>query len=125
MREKIVSEDSVTVEKGICGDVIKLINPDNSGAQTLSCVIVTLRPSAESETHYHKRREEIYYVLEGEGLLIVDSNKYDITKGMTAFIPPGTSHKVINKGTKPLRLFVVGSPPYSPADTFKISSEQI
>lgn len=42
-----------------------------------------------TERHYHRRSEEIYFVLEGEGELEVDGERRTLSPGDAALIPPG------------------------------------
>jgi len=51
----------------------------------------------DSRTHYHKKMTEIYLVLEGEGHIELDGEKFPL-KPMTAiFIKPGCRHRAVGK----------------------------
>lgn len=39
--------------------------------------------------HYHKRATELYYVLEGEGVVVLDGEEHPVRKGSLVHIPPG------------------------------------
>jgi len=39
--------------------------------------------------HYHKRSTELYYVLEGEGVVVLDGEEHAVRKGSLVHIPPG------------------------------------
>jgi mannose-6-phosphate isomerase-like protein (cupin superfamily) len=69
-----------------------------------------------TERHYHRRSEEIYFVLEGEGELEVDGERRTLSPGDAALIPPGAWHEITGLG--PLRFLCCCSPPYSHDDTF-------
>ena len=64
--------------------------------------------------HYHKRSTEVYYVLEGEGAIVLDGVEHAIRPGTLVHIPPGVIHGA--KGR--MRVFVVGIPDISDDDVF-------
>ena len=64
--------------------------------------------------HYHKRSTEIYYVLEGEGAVVLDGVEHPVRKGSIFHIPPGVVHGA--KGR--VRVLVVGIPDIADDDLF-------
>ena len=64
--------------------------------------------------HYHKRATELYYVLEGEGMVSLDGEEHSVRKGSIVHIPPGVVHGA--KGR--MRVLVVGIPDISDGDLF-------
>jgi quercetin dioxygenase-like cupin family protein len=81
---------------------------------------VEVAPGAHAGRHTHPG-DEISYVLEGEGELLIDGQPPRIVKAGDAFvIPAGTIHDARNSSDKPVRLvgvYVVekGKPLASPA----------
>ena len=59
--------------------------------------------------HYHQRGTELYYVLEGEGSVVLDGVDHEVRKGSIVHIPPGVVHGA--KGR--MRVLVVGIPDIS------------
>ena len=68
----------------------------------------------DSRPHYHKRATELYYVLEGDGFVVLDGNEHPVQKGSLVHIPPGVVHG--SKGK--MRVLVVGIPDISDDDLF-------
>ena len=64
--------------------------------------------------HYHKRSTEIYYVLEGEGAVVLDGVEHSVRKGSIVHIPPGVVHGA--KGR--VRVLVVGIPDIADDDLY-------
>jgi len=64
--------------------------------------------------HYHKVGTEIYYVLEGDGSVMLDGEEHPVRKGSIVHIPPGVVHGA--KGR--MRVLVVGIPDISDEDLF-------
>ncbi len=66
----------------------------------------------EARTHYHKKMTEIYLVLEGEGEMELDGQRYPV-KPMTAiYIRPGCRHRAIGH----FKIVNVPVPAFDPAD---------
>jgi mannose-6-phosphate isomerase-like protein (cupin superfamily) len=78
----------------------------------------TLEPDQATQRHYHRRSEEIYFVLKGSGDLEVDGEHRRIAVGDAVLIPPGAWHTLHNNGTSELRILCCCSPPYAHEDTY-------
>lgn len=68
-----------------------------------------------AKPHFHKRSTELYYVLEGDGLVILDGISHPVTKGSLVHIPPGVVHAAEGK----MRVLVVGIPDIADDDYFR------
>jgi quercetin dioxygenase-like cupin family protein len=64
--------------------------------------------------HYHKRSTELYYVLEGGGLVVLDGKEHRVRKGSLIHIPPGVVHGASGK----MRVLVIGIPDIAEDDLF-------
>jgi mannose-6-phosphate isomerase-like protein (cupin superfamily) len=64
--------------------------------------------------HYHKRSTELYYVLDGEGCVVLDGVEQSVTKGSLVHIPPGVVHGARGR----MRVLVVGIPDIADDDYF-------
>lgn len=53
--------------------------------------------SNDAREHYHKHMTEIYYVLEGEGEIELDGDRFSLRPGAAILIPPGTRHRAIGE----------------------------
>ena len=65
-------------------------------------------PGASEGQHYHKGVEEIYYVLNGDGQVKVNSETADIHKGDGVPIRFNEAHSFVNNGSADLELMIVG-----------------
>ena len=65
--------------------------------------------------HFHKRSTELYYVLEGNGTLLLDGTEHVVSKGSLVHIPPGVIHGACGK----MRVLVVGIPDIAEDDYFE------
>ncbi|MBR5994304.1 MAG: cupin domain-containing protein [Lachnospiraceae bacterium] len=68
-------------------------------------VKVTLMPGHSMNYHSHERRDEIWTVIEGEGVAIVDGKNREVGIGDTIFLPRGCKHTI--KATTLLKVMEV------------------
>ena len=68
----------------------------------------------DSKAHYHKRATEFYYVMEGEGVMMVDGESFDIGPGTIVKLDPLSVHS--SKGD--LLVLVIGVPDILEDDIF-------
>lgn len=94
---------------------------DRSQAETSEVFVVVLEPGEAPPLHVHDDTEQVFYVLEGAGLLqIGESAERSVVKaGDVVRIPPHTYHRIFCDGAKPLRYlsvdcFVDGKPKDEP-----------
>ncbi|MCK4475816.1 MAG: cupin domain-containing protein [Methanophagales archaeon] len=69
----------------------------------------------ETKNHFHKTSEEIYYILEGKGIMEIGGEPKEISEGDVAVILPEEKHRIST--TKKVRFLCFCSPPYSDEDT--------
>ncbi len=71
------------------------VSPE-TGSQLLAMGTQELPPGSEILVHKHDHTEEILYVNEGSGTLILGDDRHDVEANTTIWIPPGTWHGVEN-----------------------------
>jgi mannose-6-phosphate isomerase-like protein (cupin superfamily) len=100
------------------GSIIReLMHPDVHGNANQSLAEATLAAGRRSRRHRHLQSEELYYIIEGQGLLCVGDQKTTVVTGDTVCIPPQVEHDIENTGAGPLRFLCCASPPYRHDDT--------
>ncbi|MEQ8392656.1 MAG: cupin domain-containing protein [Thalassospira sp.] len=87
-----------------------LVAPATTGSQQLDYRISTYQPMGYVERHVHKVQEQVYHVLDGEGLMEIDDEKRVVRKNDVIFIAPGTWHSIVNSGLGDLTFIVVTTP---------------
>jgi len=96
------------------GSIQWMSEPRVTRAERFSAGVVTLEPGKGHRRHNHPGVEEILYVLEGEGVQMVDQGGEDrrvVRAGTMIHIPPGVYHETVNAGDRPMKLLAVYSPP--------------
>lgn len=66
-------------------------------------------PGFASKPHMHPENHETFYVIEGSGEFILDSQSHTGNKGDLFHIPPGTKHQII-AGDQGITMLMVYSP---------------
>ena len=66
----------------------------------------TLEPGVTIGEHFHADSEEVYHLLEGEGVLILDGIEHPFAARDISLLRRGHSHGVRDTGAGPMRLLV-------------------
>ena len=96
--------------------VQELAAPGNAPLTRHSLAEIRHPAGTASREHSHRIAEEVYYVLEGEGMMRVDGQARAIGPGDVVVISPGQRHQVAQQGDGDLVLLVTCVPAYSLAD---------
>lgn len=87
-----------------------LVGENTAGARDLDFRISTYEPAAYVQTHVHEAKQQIYYFLEGEGLLEFGGEKKIVRPQQFIFIPPRVAHGLHNTGLDNLVFMVITTP---------------
>jgi mannose-6-phosphate isomerase-like protein (cupin superfamily) len=87
-----------------------LVNASAGGARHVDYRISSYQPKGHVAAHSHKVQEQIYHILEGEGLMQLDGTTRVVRRHDIIFIPPGTVHALHNTGFQDLIFIVVTTP---------------
>jgi mannose-6-phosphate isomerase-like protein (cupin superfamily) len=88
-----------------------LVRPEATGSKRIDYRVSVYQPRAYVKPHRHRIQEQVYHVLDGEGLMELDGRRTVVRKDDVIFIPPGVQHAIYNTGMTDLRFVVVTSPP--------------
>ena len=105
-------EDDAPKERSTCGWRHLLISRQDQDSAVSAWAHAVDIDGARS--HFHKRSTELYYVLEGEGTVLLDGVEHKVRKGSIVNIPPG----VVHGATGRVRVLVIGIPEIAEADIF-------
>ena len=77
-----------------CGAIRCLIEESDGAAAEVHRVEIE-----NAKLHYHERTDEFYYVIDGQGTVLLDENEIELRTGVVVYIPRGVKHKAIGKLT--------------------------
>ena len=96
----------------------ELMHPDHTIAKQQSLAEATVAPGEITEAHYHQVTEEFYFILEGQGIMMLGDEHFAVGPGDTVCIRPGIRHHIRNDGDINLKFLCCCSPAYSHDDTY-------
>ena len=102
-----------------------LASPRTSSAEHLTTTLAVLQPGGEQRVHSHQP-EQVYFILEGRGLMTVGSETQRVGPGDSIFIPSEQPHGLKNDGEVVLRYFSAAASAYEPGHletTWALGSE--
>ena len=93
---KFIRRDPAEVEPWAetCGAIRCLIEESDGAAGEVHQVEIE-----NAKLHYHERTDEFYYVIDGQGTMILDEDEIELHQGVVVYIPRGVRHKGIGKLT--------------------------
>jgi mannose-6-phosphate isomerase-like protein (cupin superfamily) len=77
-----------------------LLAPVQLGSRNLAITWVEGAPGSQQSLHAHPDSEQVYVIVAGRGLMIVDGEEQDVGAGTMVLIPPGSQHAIHNRGPK-------------------------
>jgi mannose-6-phosphate isomerase-like protein (cupin superfamily) len=93
-----------------------ILDRTNAPVELQSLAEARVPAGASTQRHFHRRSEEIYFILEGAGTMELDGEKRPVGPGDAVLIPPGSWHTIV--AAEDLRFLCCCAPPYSHEDTF-------
>ena len=71
-----------------CGQIRCLIEEKDGAAGEVHHVEIH-----DARLHYHKNTDEFYYIIDGQGTMILDDEEIELHKGVVVYVPRGVKHK--------------------------------
>lgn len=101
--------DEIPDERSICGYRKKLTTKEDFPLASFLLVFVS-----EAQEHYHEQTTEFYYILEGNGHLVLDGEIIAVGPQNLVMIKPGIRHRAMGD----LKVLIIGIPPFDIEDQF-------
>lgn len=74
-------------------------------------VLMSLKPLEDIGMEVHEENDQFFRFESGQGKCIIDGNEYELSDGVTAIVPAGAQHNIINTSeTEDLKLYTIYSP---------------
>jgi mannose-6-phosphate isomerase-like protein (cupin superfamily) len=98
-------------------EIRELMHPSSHDSRAQSLAEAIVAPGATTRLHRHHQSEELYHITAGQGLMTLAGEHFEVGRGDTVCIPPGTPHCIANTGTEPLHILCCCAPAYAHEDT--------
>ena len=106
-------------EEFIAGDdslLRELLHPDKSDlAIRYSLAHAVVKPGQTSKPHKLKT-SEVYYILEGEGIMHINGESERVRPGQVIYIPPSSRQYIRNMGPSELKFLCIVDPAWRHED---------
>lgn len=103
-------------------EIRELLAHRNSCIRNQSLAEARVAPGLTTVAHFHRRTEEIYYVLAGEGEMRLGDQARKVVIGDAVAIPPGMVHSITNTGQVDLVFLCCCAPAYEHEDTVLVDA---
>jgi len=117
MMKDLKKLQDIDVIEGSEGTKIRQIfHPHNTfGGIRYSISHSVVTPGKKSKLHKMKT-SEVYYILEGEGILQIDDETFNVSKDQTIYIPPHSRQRIENTGKYELKFLCIVDPAWKHED---------
>ena len=110
-------KDLQNCEEFIGGDgsiLRELLHPGKADLELrYSLAHATVKPGIASKLHKLKT-SEIYYILEGVGIMHIDDESTKVHSGQVVYIPPNSKQHIQNIGNSDLKFLCIVDPAWQP-----------
>lgn len=93
-------------EHDVGGEIVKdnetYLLRDNKTLNNLVLSSTRLYRGQATRGHSHEGQEEVYFFVQGTGMMMVNEEKFRVNAGDIILIPDGAFHRVINDGEQHL-----------------------
>ena len=121
MERAINWKDLNKIEDGCGGVIYKILDVDNSGLKNVEIAMCIFPPGEVAKLHYHEKMEEIYFIIEGEGMIELDGKWHSVKAEDSVSIPIGVKHRMKNvHNDKSLRFLSINSPEWQATDMIQM-----
>ena len=88
-----------------------LLDEESVGAKKFALLVNEFDPGLTSKAHKHDNEEHGFYIMSGTGIIRIEDERLEVSKGDAVFVPPGKMHDISSTGDAPLKYIVIYSPP--------------
>jgi len=85
----------------------EILSPIDTGTERVQLDIHHYEPGGHTDPSSHENFEQIYYVISGQGRVLVGEVEQQIKPGSLAYIPRREKHKVENTGEQELVILFI------------------
>jgi mannose-6-phosphate isomerase-like protein (cupin superfamily) len=118
--ESMFIRNLIDCEEFIAGDgsiLRELVHADKHPlAISYSLARAVVKPEQTTKLHSLKNSSELYFIMEGEGLMFIDDEREKVRPGQAIYIPPGSSQSIENTGTTDLVFLCIVDPAWRVED---------
>src|SRR5665213_2142143 len=77
---------------------------------SLSVIQERMPPGTSEQLHFHQHAQQLFYILSGTAVFVVDGEKKIVKAGETIHIPKRIPHRIVNNSETDLHFLVISEP---------------
>lgn len=84
-----------------------LANEEYLGCKGSEVLLGKFKSKKGKFPHYHKKKTEFFYILKGNGKVIIDGNEQELKPGVSVVIKPNQRHEFINESSEEMECLLL------------------
>lgn len=85
----------------------ELLHPDKEEVKLCYSLAHAVVKQGETSYRHKLKRSEVYYILEGKGMMYIDHESREVCPGQTVYIPPHATQWIKNIGQGDLKFLCI------------------
>jgi len=94
----------------------ELLHPDKQDLDLRYSLAHAVLKSGQTSQRHKLRTSEVYYILEGEGVMFIDEKSEKVYVGQAIYIPPHAIQHIQNTGSDALKFLCIVDPAWKKED---------
>jgi oxalate decarboxylase/phosphoglucose isomerase-like protein (cupin superfamily) len=112
MKLPIVDENSIEAIPLSGRELRWIVTKETTQAQHCTMCVIHMQPGETARpAHSHPNGEEVIYIVQGSGRIMIDGVVEPVNEGCTVLIPQGKIHMLQNSGDRELKAACFFAPP--------------
>lgn len=108
---------NITLPAGAAYAITEYFGKDSvPSSERVSVAIETIERGVKKPRHLHRRTEEIYFVLSGQGTVNADGVDHALSAGNAFYIPIDQPHFLMADSAAPLSVLLISFPSFDESD---------
>jgi mannose-6-phosphate isomerase-like protein (cupin superfamily) len=106
-------------EEFVAGDdtiLREILHPDKEDLHLRYSLAHAVVKTGKRSYKHKLQTSEVYYILEGSGLMHIGDESQEVAPGDTVYIPPGSAQYIENKGSADLKFICIVDPAWRKRD---------
>jgi len=106
-------------EEFIAGDnctLREILHPDKEALDLRYSLAHAIVKPGDTTWRHRLRTSEVYYIIEGDGIMHIDGENAPVHPGSTVYIPPMASQSITNSGKADLKFICIVDPAWRKED---------
>ncbi len=112
-------KDLQECEEFVAGDgsiLRELLHPAKAELDIRYSLALAIVKTDQTSTPHRLKTSEVYYILEGEGIMHIDGETAIVRSGQAIYIPPGSRQYIQNTGQIELKFLCIVDPAWRKED---------